>query len=81
MAQSVTRLIKHGHRLEQIADYSLDKFMIFLDAVEQLDAEARIGFVTDMTAVVGSLFSKDPIVSEHLDSLRNAQLGVRDGSD
>jgi hypothetical protein len=55
---------------------------MLLDADKELDARDRVAFVADMTAVVSSLFSeaKPSPVSEHLDSLEEATLGVVDGT-
>lgn len=67
--------MRHGHRLYEIRDYNLDQLLIFLDAVERLEAVSRQCFVTDMGVVVGSLFSKENPLGTHLDSLRKIANG------
>jgi hypothetical protein len=71
----VQKLMRHGHQLHAIRDYTLDQLLIFLDAVERLEAVSRACFVTDMGVVVGSLFSKDNPLGTHLDSLRKTANG------
>ena len=77
LAQSVNRLVKHGHDLQAIGDYTLSQFMLCLKSAEQNEAAERLSFVSDMSAVVGSLFSKDCPVNDHIDSLVNASAGVK----
>lgn len=80
LAQSVAKLVRHGHSSDKIADYTLEQFVIFLDAAEQIEAEQRIAFVTDVATSIGQLFNKDPIVQDHLDLLRAVTQGARDGN-
>lgn len=61
--------------MEEIANYTLEQFVIFLDAAEQIEAEERTNFVVDMAAVVGSLFSKESPIKSHLEALRKQRLG------
>jgi hypothetical protein len=77
--QAVQKLIKAGHDHGRIAEYTLDQFLIFLDAVEQLDAAARANFVTDMTAVVGGMFGSGKTLSELVESLSRLATGEHDG--
>lgn len=53
------RLIKNGHRREDIATYPLDIFMMTLHAIDQIEAAARVAFVSDITAVVSGMYA-DP---------------------
>jgi hypothetical protein len=66
--------------LRDIGEYTLDQFMIFLDAVEQLDAASRQNFVTDMTAVVGGMFGSGKTLTELVDRLSRLAIGENDGS-
>lgn len=65
--------------MTDIADYTLDQFVIFLDAAEQIEAETRTNFVVDMATVVGSLFAKESPIQSHLDLLTSIRLGEYDG--
>lgn len=77
--QAVNKLIKAGHPKGDIAEYSLEQFLIFLDAVEQLDAASREHFVTDMTAVVMAAFGGGKTLTEHLNALSSLALGEKNG--
>lgn len=55
--------------------------MMALRGVEAVDAADRLDFVSDMSAVVGSLFSKDSPIADHVSSLVNASAGVIDNGD
>jgi len=77
----VNKLIRYGHRLRDIENYTLDQFVIFLDAAEQIEAADRRNFVVDMSTVVGSLFSKKSPIKEHLDLLTGIASGESDGSE
>lgn len=79
MAQSVTKLIRKGHDATDIADYTLDQFVVYLNTAEQIEAEERTNFVVDVATVVGSLFSKDSPIQKHLDLLQHIRLGEQDG--
>lgn len=53
--------------------------MLALHAAEELEAEERLAFVTDMSVVVGSLFpgkGQDPPSIEHVYLLSNIAAGV-----
>lgn len=71
--------MRRGHSLQAVGDYTIGQFTRFLEATRQLESAERSEFVTDMTAVVGSLFGggkgKSPI-SDHMDDLRDAAAGV-----
>ena len=77
MNQSVNRLVQKGHSLTDIRNYTLSQFLMFVDAVKQIEAEERIAFVTDMTTVVGSLFSKESPVREHIGLLKDLAAGAK----
>lgn len=84
MNQSINRLVKRGHRLEDIANYSLGQFGRFLEASHQLDAAERSEFVTDMSVVVGSLFGSgkgESPATTHMGQLTDAALGVKNGGE
>lgn len=53
---------------------------MFLDAASELEAEERASFVTDMSVVVGSLFSKEDPAGDHLELLRETAAGVKHGN-
>ena len=80
MNQSVNRLVRQGHSLHDIGNYTLDQFLMFLDAAAQLEADQRMAFVTDMTVVVGSLFSKQSPVAEHLDLMAHTVSRAKRGN-
>lgn len=48
-----------------------------LDAARELDADERIAFVSDMSVVVGSIFSKENPVEEHMELLTDIAAGVK----
>jgi len=50
---------------------------MFLDAATDIDAEERAAFVTDMSVVVGGLFSKESPAEDHMTLLVNTAAGVR----
>lgn len=79
--QSVNRLVRQGHSLNDIGNYTLDQFLMFLEAASELEADQRMSFVTDMTVVVGSLFSKDAPVAEHMNLLADTVSGVKSGNE
>jgi len=82
LAQSVNKLVKHGHDFRAIGDYTLTQFMASLQAIEQNEASERLDFVSDLSVVVGSLFSKDSPISDHIASLVNTSVGVKpDGNE
>lgn len=55
--------------------------MMFVDAATDIDAEERAAFVTDMSVVVGGLFSKDNPSQDHMTLLVNTAAGVRYNGD
>lgn len=74
--------MRRGHSLQAIGDYTIGQFSRFLEAARQLEAAERSEFVTDMTAVVGSLFGSgkgESPVATHMDSLRDVAAGVTYG--
>lgn len=79
MNQSVNRLVQKGHSLADIKGYTLSQFLMFVDAVKQIEAEQRLNFVTDMSVVIGSLFSKDNPVREHNGLLLDQIAGAKNG--
>jgi predicted nucleotidyltransferase component of viral defense system len=76
--QSVNRLVRRGHSLQDIAKYTWPKFQMCLEAARQNDAQDRLSFVSDMTAVVGSMFSdsKPSPMTLQVESLEDAAAGV-----
>ena len=68
-------LVEHNHRLEDIGNYSLDKVVLLLHAVDRADARARISFVIDMSATVGALFGSAKELNEHIDALNDVVTG------
>lgn len=46
----------------------------------ETEAEERMAFVTDLAVVVGSLFSKDSPVKEHMDLLIETAAGIKHGN-
>lgn len=77
LSQSITRLIRHGHKLKDISGYTLAQFMMFLNAATQVDAMERGSFVVDLSVVVGSLFSKKNPAGEHLELLNESAAGIK----
>lgn len=77
MAQSTSRLIRRGHSLNDIADYTISQFLVFLDAVEETEAQERLDFVSDISVVVGSLFSKDSPITDHITGLLYSAAGAK----
>ncbi len=72
--------MRRGHRLEDIGNYTLAQFTMCLRATEELDADDRMATVTDLSVVVGSLFSsEEPPIVEHVASLLEASIGVKNG--
>lgn len=69
--------MRKGHTIGDIGDYTLGQFVRALDAVAEIEAQERLDFVSDMTAVVGSLFSKESPVADHVASLSDAAAGVK----
>ena len=50
-------------------------------AEDQYAAQARLDFITDMSAVVAGAFSsEDGVLSEHMTSIENAARGASHGS-
>lgn len=72
--------MRTGHSLEKIGNYSLSQFTMFLHAEAELESAQRVNFVSDMAVVVGSLFSKDSPLAEHVFSLQEASVGVVNGN-
>lgn len=77
--QAVNTLVKAGHSLRDIGEYTLDQFLIFLDAVEELDAASRANTTTDLVAAIGGMLGGGKQLTEHLDGLSGRALGERDG--
>lgn len=74
--QAVAKLVRFGHAMSVIQEYTIGQFTMILDAVEQIEAAERLNFVTDMSAVVGSLFAdKDPPIVEHVERLQGVAHG------
>jgi hypothetical protein len=71
LRDSVQRLIGAGHRLSDIAEYPLDRFVSMLAAVNRAEARERVTFVTDMSAVVGGMFGGGDSLSEHIEALND----------
>lgn len=81
LVTSVGRLVRAGHTLEQIRNYSHSTFLTMLLAEDQYAAQARLDFITDMSAVVAGAFSsEDGVLSEHMTSIENAARGASHGS-
>jgi hypothetical protein len=78
----VCRLVQKGHSLRDIGDYTLAQFQMFLDALRETEASERMDFVSDMTAVVGSLFAsaKRTPATEQMEHLEDAAAGVKRGN-
>lgn len=55
------------------------QFEAFLKAATELEAQERAAFVTDMSVVVGSLFSKDNPAGDHLTLLAETAAGIVHG--
>lgn len=72
---SVQTLIEHNHRMQDIADYTLDQFTTFLDAAGRADAVKRLEFVIDMSAVVGGMFGGGNSLKDHIESLKEIESG------
>lgn len=81
LTQSVNKLVEYGHDFRAIGDYTLTQFMASLQAIEQNEASERLNFVSDLSVVVGSLFSKDSPISDHIASLVNISVGVKTDGD
>ena len=79
--QSVNKLVRCGHRLPDIKNYTLTQFLMFVDAADQIEAGQRIDFVTDMSVVVGSLFAKSSPAKEHLGLLKDLAAGAKSDGD
>jgi hypothetical protein len=77
--QAVNTLVKAGHPLRDIGEYTLDQFLIFLDAVEQLDAASRANTTLDLTAAIGGMLGGGKSLTEHINSLSGRALGEKDG--
>ncbi len=69
------KLIEHNHRLRDIENYTLDQFVLFLDAAERAEAVSRLAFTIDIGAVVGCMFGSKDIFKNHLDSLQSIANG------
>lgn len=78
--QAVQKLTKAGHPLRCVGEYTLDQFMVFLEAVEQLDAASRANFVADVGTVVGGILGGNKALTQHIDSLSASALGENNGS-
>lgn len=76
--QAVHKLIKAGHSLADVREYTLDQFLIFLDAVEQLDAAGRANFTSDMVSVIGGVLGSGKALTAHLESLSRLATGEHD---
>lgn len=67
-------MVKAGHSPHAIMDYTYLQFMTYLNIAERQNAVDRLAFVTDLAAVVGSMFTggkkgkKSPI-QEHIEAL------------
>jgi hypothetical protein len=72
---TVQKLVSHHHRLQDIAEYPLDRVVTLLDAIDRVDARARLAFVTDMSAVVGGMFGSGDHLSEHIEDLTDVSKG------
>lgn len=46
----------------------------------ETEAEERTAFVTDLAVVVGSLFSKDSPIKEHMNLLIETAAGIKHGN-
>lgn len=79
--QSVNRLVQKGHSLADIRNYTLSQFVMFVDAARQIEAESRMGFVADLSVVVGSLFAEHSPIKQHIDRLEDTALGVKNGGE
>lgn len=71
--------MQKGHSLADIRNYTLSQFLMFVDAVTQIEAEERTHFVTDMSVVVGSLFAKESPMTEHIGLLQDLAAGAKNG--
>lgn len=78
--QAVISLVKAGHSLGDIREYTLDQFLIFLDAVEELNAASRAHTTIDLTAAIGGMLGSGKALTEHIHELSGRALGEKDGS-
>ena len=62
-------LLAANHRVDDIGNYTLSQFTIYLHAAERREASRRSSFVTDLGAVVGGLFGGGDSLTKHLNSL------------
>lgn len=67
---SVTVLKEAGYSLDEIRNFTLNQFLILLQAAERRDALRRTRFVTDVAVVLGGLLGGGTKVSEHIASLQ-----------
>jgi hypothetical protein len=72
-------LVSHGHDLEAIGDYDLDRFDAFVSAAMRLDAAKRLEYIDDTTVAVGRLFDSKGEASKELLSALSTMAGFEDG--
>lgn len=75
---SVGRLVRAGHKLSDIKEYGIPQFLMLVDIEDQLDALARISFVTDVGTVAGAMYSKSDPLGEHIGLLLDTSRGVKE---
>ncbi len=74
--------MQKGHSLHDIGNFTLAQFLMIQEGSMQIEAMERMGFVTDIGSVVGSMFGGETPspVQRHIDLLEDAAAGVkRDG--
>lgn len=69
------KLVEHNHRLQDIGEYSTLQVMLLLAGIERIEANTRMAFVADMSAVVGGIFGGGDALSDHLNELQEVAKG------
>ncbi len=72
---SAQKLVASGHRLADIGDYSLDKVVTLLHALERVEARNRLIYISDMSVILGGMFGGGSELSEHIDELNEVVTG------
>lgn len=66
-------MVSHGHRFQEIPDYTLQQVVILLDAIEKTEAADRTSFLTDLAAAIGGVLGGSEMFADHLEDISNAQ--------
>jgi len=80
LLDGILSLVGAGFQVNEIYDFPLDIFYMYLETANRLEAKKRLGYIADTTASVAALFAKPEATKEYRAGLEKQYLGEDDGN-